>query len=106
MDAASRYDSERKMRLILKHGIRRGDHDVAQENVFGMYRCWTVKGRDYRHRDIKQVRQNLLPLSIDLVIAPRREKIEACRVDAVDESVACAGQNYHAIVGILSDLMK
>jgi hypothetical protein len=61
---------------------------------------------NHRHGDVEQVRENLLPLAVDLVVAGRGEEIEAGRVDAVDEGFARAGQDHRAVVRVLADLME
>src|SRR3984957_3644107 len=88
MDAIAGHDPEPETRLVLEYRIWRSDHDVAQQNIFGMHGCWTVHRRDHRHRDIEQVCKNFLTLAVDLVIPTRGEEVEACGLDAVHEGVA------------------
>ena len=54
----------------------------------------------------RSIRQDFLALAIDLVVAPRREEVEAFGIDPIDEGLACTGQDDHAITCVLADLME
>src|SRR5262245_36801605 len=98
MDAVAGYDSEDEVRLVLKYRVRRRDDDISEQDVFGVNGRRSVERGDHRNRNVQQIGQNFLAFTIDLVVAARREEIEALRIDPVDERLTGACQNDYTIV--------
>src|SRR6266850_1381561 len=106
MDAVARYDAEGEVRLVLEHRVWRRDRDVCKKHVFGMDRNGSVDCGDDRHWNIEQICKDLFALAIDLVVPAGGEEVEALGIDAIDEGLACAGQDDHPVGRVLADLVE
>src|SRR5256885_11680230 len=94
------------MRLVLKHRRRRRQYDVGEQDVLGMQPDRAIHRSDQRHLDVEEVHQDLFALSIDLVVTPWGEKIEAVERYPLHESIAAAGQDNDAVVPVRADRVK
>src|SRR5258708_14123224 len=106
MNAVARYDAEGEVRLVLEHRIRRRDDDIGKKHIFGMNRSWSVDCGYDRHRNIEQICKDLFAFAIDLVVATGREEVEALGIEAIDEGLACPGQDDHSVARVLADLVE
>src|SRR4029077_17866591 len=94
------------MRLVLKNRRGYGQHDVREQDKFGVEPYRAIDGGDKRHLDVQNVHQDLLALPRDLVVPPRAEEVEALGADRFHECWATACQNHDAIIRVGSYRMK
>src|SRR5439155_18446859 len=97
IDAIAGHDAEFEVRLILEH--RRGgrQHDVGEQDIFGVQPHRTVHRGDQRHLDVEDVHEDFFALAVDLVVALRAEEVEAVGADRLHERGTAAGQDHDAI---------
>src|ERR1700722_10023616 len=88
------------MRLVLEDHRRGGEHDVGEQEVFGVQAHWAVHRGDQRHLNVEDVHEDFLALAINLVVAPWGGEIEAVGGDPFHERIAAAREDYHTIIGI------
>src|SRR5207302_8370869 len=106
MNAVARYDAEGEVRLVLEHRVRRRNHDIRKEHIFGVDRRRSVERGDHRYGNVEQICQDLFALAINLVVTTRREEVEALGIDAIDESLARSREDDHSIARVLADLVE
>ena len=100
------HDTEFEVRLILKNCRWGGQHDVGEEDIFGVQSHRAVDRSNQRHFDVQDVHEDLFALAINLVVALWSKEVEAFRADSVHERFATAGQDDHAIVRVRSDVVE
>jgi hypothetical protein len=100
------HDAEVEVGLILKNRRRRRQHDISEQDIFGVQPHRAVHRSNERHLDIEDVHEDLFALAIDLVVTLRAKEVKAFGADRLHERLAAAGQDHHAIVGIGADHVK
>ena len=106
MDAIAGHDAEFEVRLVLKNRRWGGQHDVGEQDIFGVQPRRAVDRGDQRHFDVEDVHEDLSALAINLVVALRGEEVEALGADGLHERAAAAGQDDDAVIGVRPDRMK
>src|SRR5271154_164255 len=106
MDTVAGHDAELEMRLVLENRRWGGQHDVGEQDILGGQPRRAVHRGNERHFDIEDIHEDLFALAINLVVALRREEVEALGADGLHERVAAASEDDDATVGVRPDRMK
>ena len=91
VDAIAGHDAEFEVGLVLKNRRWRRQHDVSEQDIFGVQPHRAVHRGDQRHLDIEDVHKDFFALAIDLVVALRAEEVEAVGADRLHERGTAAG---------------
>src|SRR2546430_847105 len=106
IDAIAGHDAEFEVRLILKDRRGGSQHDVGEQDIFGVQPHRAVHRGDQRHLDVEDVHEDSFALAIDLVVALRAEEVEAVGADRLHERGTAAGEDDDASIGIGADRVK
>src|SRR5580700_7736155 len=106
MDPLARYDAKFEVRFVLENSRRSGQHDVGEQDIFGVQPRRAVYRGDKRRLDVENIHEDLSALAIDLVVALRGEEVETFGADRLHEGVAATRQDHHAIIGVRPDRVK
>jgi hypothetical protein len=65
-----------------------------------------VDRRDYGNLDVQNVHQDLLALTIDLVVAPGTEEVKTFRTDRFHECGTTSGKDDDSVLRVGTNLVK